>query len=295
MKETTGMTLKVGMDQYCFHRFFGEVYPQQPPPAFNMTLEDYLKFAAELKVDGITLESCFIPRRDDPGYLREAGAFIADHKMDCVWGWGHPDGLEGGRNKREFKDMIKAFEHAKHVGATVMKVVGSSLMFRKEPHGPQIRRLAHMFTEAVKVAEDHGIKMAVENHIDFTHEEILELIERVSSPYLGLNFDTGNFLRLLSDPIKGAEKLAPYTLATHVKDLKVQKGVSPEEWFFFSCTPVGDGYVDNRKLAQLLKDADFQGFLAVEIDFLHPDYHNDEHAAVRQSVAELRRIVESLD
>jgi len=33
----------------------------------------------------------------------------------------------------------------------------------------------------------------------------------------------------------------------------------------------------------------YEGFLAVEIDFLHPDYNNDEHAAVRQSVAELRR------
>ena len=288
------MTIKVGIDQYCFHRFFGEVYPQQPPPPFTMTLEDYLKFAAELKVDGITLESCFIPRRSDAGYLREVGAFAAQHKMDLVWGWGHPDGLEGGKNKKEFKGMIQAFEQARNVGAPIMKVVGSSLMFRKEAHGPQIRRLTNLFKEAVKVGQDYGVKLAVENHIDFTHEEILQLIENVGSPYLGLNFDTGNFLRLLSDPIRGAEKLARYTLATHVKDLKVQKGVSPEEWFFFSCTPVGDGYVDNRKLAQLLKNANFQGFLAVEIDFLHPDYNNDEHAAVRMSVEELRRIANSL-
>ena len=289
------MTMKVGIDQYCFHRFFGEVYPQQPAPPFTMTVEDYLKFAAELGVDGITLESCFVPRRHDAGYLREVGAFATQHKMDLVWGWGHPDGLEAGKNKKEFKDMIKAFEQAKAVGAPVMKVVGSSLMFRKAPHGPQIKRLTHMFKEAVQVAQDYDVKLAVENHIDFTHEEILQLIEAVGSPYLGLNFDTGNFLRLLSDPIKGAEKLAKYTLATHVKDLKVQKGVSPEEWYFLSCTPVGDGYVDNRRLAQLLQDAAFPGFLAVEIDFLHPDYHCDEHAAVRKSVEELRRIAKSLD
>jgi hypothetical protein len=42
-------------------------------------------------------------------------------------------------------------------------------------------------------------------------------------------------------------------------------------------------------LARLLKDAGFQGFLAVEIDFLHPDYE-DEDAAVEQSVRELKRI-----
>ena len=131
--------------------------------------------------------------------------------------------------------------------------------------------------------------MAVENHIDFTSDEILQLLEAVDSPYLGLNFDTGNFLRLLDDPIKGMEKLAKHTLATHIKDLKINKNAAADDWYFFSTTPVGDGVVDNLKLAQLLKDADYRGFLAMEIDFLHPDYE-DEDAAVEQSVKELRRI-----
>ena len=45
----------------------------------------------------------------------------------------------------------------------------------------------------------------------------------------------------------------------------------------------------NLKLALLLKEADFGGFLAVEIDFLHSDYQ-DEDEAVAQSVQELKRI-----
>jgi len=48
--------------------------------------------------------------------------------------------------------------------------------------------------------------------------------------------------------------------------------------------------VDNQKLAQLLKDAGYKGFLAVEIDFLHPDYKWDEDKAVAQSIKELGRI-----
>jgi predicted xylose isomerase-like sugar epimerase len=57
---------------------------------------------------------------------------------------------------------------------------------------------------------------------------------------------------------------------------------------------VGDGLIDNQQLAQMLQDVGYQGFLAVEIDFLHPDYKNDEDAAVEQSVRELRRIAGSL-
>ena len=186
--------------------------------------------------------------------------------------------------------MIASFEHARSIGAGVMRVVGSSLRFRKEPHEPQLERLSGMFREAVKVAEEYGIRMAVENHIDFTADEMLRLLAGVGSPYLGINFDTGNFLRLLDDPVKGMQKLAKYVYATHIKDLKVRKGAPADEWYFFSSTPVGDGVVDNRELARLLRDAGYAGFLAVEIDFLHPDYDEDEDRAVERSVEELRRI-----
>jgi len=90
------------------------------------------------------------------------------------------------------------------------------------------------------------------------------------------------------------EKLAKYTFATHVKDLKPQKGQSVSSWHFFACTPVGDGLVDNQKLARLLKDAAYEGFLAVEIDFLHPDYNNDEDKAVAQSIQYLKNIASNL-
>ena len=285
--------MKVGIDSYCYHRFFGEVYPEQPQPPKQMSMEDFLARANELEVDGVSLESCFFPSFD-AGYLAHLNGMLDDYGFDRVFAWGHPDGLEGGKNEEAFKEMVACFEYAQAIGAKVMRVVGSSLMLRNEPHGPQIERLTAMFKEAVKVAEDFDIRMADENHIDFTADEMVQLLDNVGSPYLGINFDTGNFLRLLDDPIAGMEKLAKYTYATHVKDLKPQKGVSPMEWYFFSSTPVGDGLIDNQKLAQTLKDAQYEGFLAVEIDFLHPDYKNDEDAAVAQSIKELRRIASCL-
>lgn len=286
--------MKVGIDSYCYHRFFGEVYPQQQKPDKEMTLEDFLKRAKELEVDGVSLESCFIPRFDKE-YLSEVKGMLDEFGMDRVFAWGHPDGLEGGKNEKEYDQMIKSFEYAKNIGAKVMRVVGSSLMFRFEPHAPQIEKLSKMFSEAVKVAEEYDIKMAVENHLDFSSDEFVTLFNNVNSPYLGLNFDSGNFLRLLDDPAQGLEKLAKRVYATHIKDLKPQKGVSVNEWFFFSCAPVGDGLVDNQELAQILKDNDYEGFLAVEIDFLHPDYNNDEDAAVAQSIKELKRIAASIE
>jgi 3-oxoisoapionate decarboxylase len=281
--------VKVGIDSYCYHRFFGEVYPQQPSPRRRLSLEDFLSRARELDVDGVSLESCFFPRFDS-SYLAGIKKLLDGFGFDRVYAWGHPDGLEGGLNERAFEDMVASIERARAIGADVMRVVGSSLMFRNQPHQPQLERLTRMFSDAVKVAEKNGVRLAVENHIDFNSDEMLSLITVVDSPFLGINFDTGNFVRLLDDPIKGMEKLAKHVYATHIKDLKPQKGVAADEWYFFSCTPVGDGIVDNLQLARLLARVGYRGFLAVEIDFLHPDYHGDEDGAVAQSIRELKKI-----
>jgi sugar phosphate isomerase/epimerase len=285
--------MKIGIDSYCYHRFFGEVYPQQQKPPKQMSLEDFIKRAHELKVDGVSLESCFIPRFD-PGYLSEIKGMLDDYNLDRVFAWGHPDGLEGGRNEKAFGEMVKSIEYAKAIGAKVMRVVGASLMFRNEPHGPMLEKLTRMFSEAVKTAKAADVKLADENHIDFTSDEMLSLITAVNSPYFGINFDTGNFMRVLDDPIKGMQKLAKHVFATHVKDLKPNRDAAVDDWFFFSTTPVGDGLVNNQKLAQILKDANYEGFLAVEIDFLHPDYKDDEDKAVAISVKELRRIANNV-
>lgn len=285
--------MKVGIDSYCYHRFLGEVYPHQNAPDKQMTMEDFIKRAKELDVDGVSLESCFFPRFD-ASYLSEVKGMLDEYNFDRVYAWGHPDGLEGGKNEAAYDEMVDHIEYANAIGAKVMRVVGSSLMFRFEDHGPQIEKLSRMFTNAMKVADNYGIKLADENHIDYNADEMLELIHNVNHPNFGINFDTGNFMRVLDDPIQGMEKLARYTFSTHVKDLKINPQAAVNDWYFFSCTPVGDGMVDNLKLARLLKDANYEGFLAMEIDTLHPDYSDDEDAAVAKSVAELKRIAQSL-
>jgi len=286
--------MKVGIDSYCYHRFFGEVYPDQRPPARKMTMQDFLRRAKELDVDGVSLESCFFPSYDD-GFFKDLKAQLDEYGFDRVYAWGHPDGLERGQNWEAYNEMVASIPRAKAIGADVMRVVGSSLMFRREPHGPQIEALTRMFKQAIKFAEDHGVKMAVENHIDFTADEILQLLEGVNSPNFGLNFDTGNFLRLLDDPVRGMERLAPYVFATHVKDLMPDKNASPTDWYFFAGVPVGKGLINNQKLAELLKRANFQGFLAVEIDHPHTEWTDYEDEAVSISIKELKKIAASLN
>lgn len=287
------MTLKIGIDSYSYHRFFGEVYPQQTEPDNPMSTQDFLKRAHELGVAGVSLESCFI-ERFDTAYLEELKATLDEYNFDRVWAWGHPDGLEGGQNEEALDEMIEHITYAKTIGADVMRVVGSSLAFRNEPHGPQLKKLRKMFKKAVNVAQDMDIILAVENHFDYNADEYQALLEDIDSKYFGLTFDTGNFMRLLDEPVKAMEKLGEYVHATHIKDLKIAPGVAADEWFFFSSVAVGDGYINMETLAKQMLALDYSGMLAVELDFPHPEVGTNEDAAVEKSVNYLQNLVANL-
>ena len=56
--------MKIGIDSYCYHRVFGEVYPQQPAAPASRTVEWFIDRAQQLGVDGVSLESCFINPRN---------------------------------------------------------------------------------------------------------------------------------------------------------------------------------------------------------------------------------------
>jgi len=280
--------MKVGIDSYCYHRYFGEVYPDQEDPGVRWTFQDFVNRAAELGVDGVSLESCFFESLQ-PEYLADIKAALDEKGLERVLAWGHPDGLEAGRNEDAWREMNELIPRAQFMGADIMRIVASSLMFRNEPHGPQIDAIVKMLKESVKIAADCGVVLAIENHIDYTSAEIEEILQRVGSDSLKVNFDTGNTLRMMEDPVAAARRLGPYTVATHTKDVDACRHVRPEEWFFFSSVPVGTGLIDMPGVVRALRECGYEGVLAVESD--HHKDNQDEDKLVADSVAYLKKLL----
>jgi 3-oxoisoapionate decarboxylase len=283
--------MKVGIDSYCYHRYFGEVYPDQTNPGIRWTFGDFVRRAGELAVEGVSLESCFFESLDS-AYLADMKAVLDEKGLERVLAWGHPDGLEGGRNEQAWREMNALIPKAQCLGANIMRIVASSLMFRNEPHAPQLDAIVRMLQQSVKIAADYGVILAIENHIDYTSAEILQILERVDSEHLKVNFDTGNTLRMMEDPVAAATRLGPYTVATHTKDLDACRHVRPEEWFFFSSVPVGTGLIDMSGVVRALKRSGYTGMLAVESD--HHKDQQDEDVLVAQSVAYLKKLLNDI-
>jgi len=105
---------------------------------------------------------------------------------------------------------------------------------------------------ALPVIEKHRVPLAIENHKDWTAEELRLLISNRQSSYLGVCLDTGNNIALLDDPMAVVETLAPYTIATHIKDM----GVEPYgDGFLLSELPLGEGFLDMKRIITTIQKA----------------------------------------
>jgi sugar phosphate isomerase/epimerase len=280
--------MKIAIDSYCYHRFFGEVYPGlQQRPDRTMTVWDFLKRAARLGVAGVSLEACFLPT--DNAFFRRLREALDNYGFERVWAWGHPDGLRSGTDRRAARDLVRNLTYAKALGASVMRIVGGSRRTRPASFALHKRRLVGMLKGLLPAAQDHGIVLAMENHIDLLAEEMVDLMTTLDSPWLGVCLDTGNNLRLHEDPVVAAEKLAPFARATHVKDIGVRRG-NPQEFAFWPSVPLGKGLVDLGRVIGFLKKARYKGLLAIEVDYLHPD-HGTEDQAVASSVKYLQGLL----
>src|SRR5258707_8343671 len=57
--------MSVGIDSYSYHRFFGETTAWEQPVATRWQTEDFLRRAASLRVDRVSLQTVYLPPLSD--------------------------------------------------------------------------------------------------------------------------------------------------------------------------------------------------------------------------------------
>lgn len=281
--------MKIGIDSYCYHRQFGDPYPGlQSPPKRRMDVWGFLRRAKQLRVAGVSIESCYLPTID-AAFLTRLREWLDDNELERVWAWGHPAGLKSGEDREAARDLVRHLGYAQTIGARVMRIVGGSRKTRPASWPQHRRQLTRALKPLLESAEAHGVVLAMENHIDLLADEMMEVMTTLDSPWLGVCMDTGNNLRMFEDPAAVAAKLAPWTRATHIKDLTALRG-NPREFSFWPSVPLGEGVIDLPTILGHLRRARYQGLLAIEVDFLHPK-SGDEDRAVARSVRYLRQLL----
>jgi sugar phosphate isomerase/epimerase len=102
---------------------------------------------------------------------------------------------------------------------------------------------------AVPVLEKHRVRMGLENHKDWTIDEMVPLLKEYSSEYLGACIDWGNNLSLLDDGMELVERLAPFVINSHIKDMAVEEYA---DGFYLAEVPLGQGILPLKKMLETI-------------------------------------------
>ena len=229
---------------------------RQALQAEEMTLFDFMRRCRELGFQGVELTAYYFPTTERP--------FLEEIKQAAQTQGLAISGTAVGSNfaqpdadlRREQVAMTKAWiEHSVTLGAPTLRVFAGYVR-EGQTEQEAFDNVVACLEECVPLAEARGIKLALENHggLTATADGTLRLIQAVSSPALGQNLDFGNFT---GDIYGQFVACAPYAVATHVKRQAV-------------ITPGQRETIDYRRVRQIMEEAGYQGFYAIEYEEEEP-------------------------
>jgi len=198
---------------------------------------------------------------DDPCGIRriceKAGvkiAAISGHSLLC-------------QPRKGAEHLIQAIRFAGECGATIVNTdEGPKTPWTTIDEDHILMR--YTIHEALEVAEPRGIMIGLEMHEQYTKtpEGMDRIFNLVSSPLLGINFDTGNSYLAGQDPIAWLRHVKDRLVHVHAKDISVEQ--SKEERGKVTGTPVGcacgEGVIDWAQVIAICKTAPRDIILSVE-------------------------------
>lgn len=227
-------------------------------------VEDFIKTAVDLKMDGIDWVSTY---GRDPKELKklsgDAGLAVAAHTFFL--------GKVTARESGFLDDAKRSIEDAIMLGAPLVMIptpAVADVNNRDECRKIWIDALA----QVAPLAEAAGIYLTVENFPGLfspfvTAADFFE--GRKAVPSLYLTFDNGN-AATGEDQIESLRQCAPYIKHVHFKDWNFS--VEPKEGFsrmingYYRAALIGEGIIDSRASLRELKKSGYTGYINIEYE-----------------------------
>lgn len=203
-----------------------------------MTLEGLFKKALELGVNLVQICDNFPLHKLDNGELNNI--FLLASKMGIE--------IEIGTRGVNPEHLIKYLEIAKHLNAKLVRT-----MIHADDSTPSIEEAAAWIRQIERNFSDSDTYIAIENHDKHKSQELVNLIKKVDSPYVGICLDTVNSFGALECPKQVINLLAPHAVNLHIKDFNITR-VQHQMGFSVMGCAAGDGLLDiEGTLSTLLK------------------------------------------
>jgi sugar phosphate isomerase/epimerase len=213
-------------------------------------LDDPLSFLEFCRSRGAGGVQTSLGVRDD-AYADKLRAQLLEHKLYLEGSLALP------RDKDDVERFAKEVDSAKRCGAAILRTVLMNgrryeVFDNNEAFLEFLKQGKQALAWAKPIVEKAEIRLAVENHKDLQTTELLDVLKKLDSPFVGVCLDTGNSIALLETPNQTAEMLAPHAFTTHIKDMGVEEYA---DGFLLSEVPLGTGFLDLPKIVATLRKA----------------------------------------
>ena len=257
--------MKVGIDSYSFHRYFGELTKWESPCAEQWETSDFLDYLAENDVTLASLQTSYLDPKHQKLETDLRNWLGEDRSRELLFTWGHPNGLDGGRRPEGLENALDFLRLSQALGANQMRIVlGNHWNFDTEPE-ERFALLRPLLMKILEVANEYQIRISIENHADFPVRKLMHFIDSFTDPLLGMCLDLGNATRVGDNPITLLQEFNVGSIfMVQVKDVRRIPGQEhPTGWW--PTVLFGTGDVDPGQCVQILKSKGFQDPLVIEL------------------------------
>jgi sugar phosphate isomerase/epimerase len=257
------------MDELCVHR--------------TMTVFDWIDLARrELKPFGVTGLEMYTGFLLDyaPGYLAEVRAAIEAAGFTMPMFCASPDftSPDLAHRKAEIEKERQMIAVSAALGGTTCRVLSG----QRRPEVSRedgVRWVVECITALLPFAQEQGVALTMENHFKDNYwqypefaqkmEIFCEIVDRISSPWFGVNFDPSNTLLANEDPLELLRRVAPRVVTMHASDRRPKPGaaIGPEgitDYTQLIHGEIGTGMNDFDAIFGLLRGVGFDGWVSIE-------------------------------
>jgi sugar phosphate isomerase/epimerase len=222
-----------------------------------MTLEDFMLKAMDLRVLAVDITGYYL-KSTERDYLHSLRKLAYKHGIAfsgaaCGVSMVQADAASRAESLKQIRKWVDVTDD---LGASHLRIFAGKL-----PPGSSLKDAIDWVVETMKAACDYsgnkGIILGLEDHDGVTQsaDPCVEIIQRVNSPFAGINLDITNFIATpTQDAYAQIAACLPYATNTHIRD------------HFPDGTPV-----DMDRVWQMFARAGHQGYMSAEYETGLPD------------------------
>ncbi len=158
--------------------------------------------------------------------------------------------LEIGTRGMQPEHLLRFLDIAEHLGSGLLRS-----MISRKPGNPSLAELPGLLAAILPEFERRGVTLALETYEQVSTASLVELVETVNHPSLGIVLDPGNCVAALESPEEVIARTAPYVRNLHIKDFAFSR---KDGWvgFTYAGTPLGEGLLDYDYMIEQVRPAE---------------------------------------